>query len=133
MTTGAPRVTNDAMGEGHQILNLEYYLDVLEKKPGAMANSTALSPDGKSLVVVTVTPDVTTLAVFSPPGAPLVPIAGAPKVKNVNRGRLRFSHDGSKLLAVFQTIPKPESSAWRMSWPAGKEPPDHPQAARGCR
>jgi transposase len=29
-------------GRGHQILNLEHYLDVLEKKPGAMAGSTAL-------------------------------------------------------------------------------------------
>ena len=29
-------------GHGRQILNLEHYLDVLEKKPGAMANSTAL-------------------------------------------------------------------------------------------
>jgi hypothetical protein len=27
-------------GRGHQILNLEHYLDVLEKKPGAMAGST---------------------------------------------------------------------------------------------
>jgi transposase len=27
---------------GHQILNLEHYLDVMEKKPGAMAHSTAL-------------------------------------------------------------------------------------------
>jgi len=30
-------------GRGHQILNLEHYLDVLEKKPGAMANSTPLA------------------------------------------------------------------------------------------
>jgi hypothetical protein len=29
-------------GRGHQILNLERYLDVLEKKPGAMAGSTPL-------------------------------------------------------------------------------------------
>jgi hypothetical protein len=29
-------------GHGHQILNLEHYLDVLEKKPGAMAGSTPL-------------------------------------------------------------------------------------------
>jgi hypothetical protein len=29
-------------GRGHQILNLEHYLDVLEKKPGAMAGSTPL-------------------------------------------------------------------------------------------
>ena len=29
-------------GRGHQLLNLEHYLDVLEKKPGAMAGSTAL-------------------------------------------------------------------------------------------
>ena len=27
---------------GHQVLNLEHYLDVLEKKPGAMRNSTPL-------------------------------------------------------------------------------------------
>src|SRR5215467_13485614 len=30
-------------GRGHQILNLEHYLDVLEKKPGAMRNSTPLA------------------------------------------------------------------------------------------
>jgi len=30
-------------GRGHQILNLEHYLDVLEKKPGAMVNSTPLA------------------------------------------------------------------------------------------
>jgi transposase len=29
-------------GRGHQMLNLEHYLDVLEKKPGAMAGSTPL-------------------------------------------------------------------------------------------
>jgi hypothetical protein len=29
-------------GCGHQILNLEHYLDVLEKKPGAMDGSTPL-------------------------------------------------------------------------------------------
>lgn len=29
-------------GRGHQILNLEHYLDVLEKKPGALAGSTPL-------------------------------------------------------------------------------------------
>jgi transposase len=29
-------------GRGHQILNLEHYLDVLEKKPGAMSGSTPL-------------------------------------------------------------------------------------------
>ncbi len=29
-------------GRGHQILNLEHYLDVLERKPGAMAHSTPL-------------------------------------------------------------------------------------------
>lgn len=30
-------------GRGHEILNLEHYLDVLERKPGAMAGSTALA------------------------------------------------------------------------------------------
>jgi hypothetical protein len=34
-------------GRGHQILNLEHYLDVLEKKPGAMAGSTPLSNGGR--------------------------------------------------------------------------------------
>jgi hypothetical protein len=29
-------------GRGHEILNLEHYLDVLERKPGAMAGSTPL-------------------------------------------------------------------------------------------
>ena len=31
-----------AYGRGYQVLNLEHYLDVLEKKPGAMAGSTPL-------------------------------------------------------------------------------------------
>ena len=35
-------VTARCYGRGHQILNLEHYLDVLEKKPGAMAGSTPL-------------------------------------------------------------------------------------------
>jgi hypothetical protein len=30
-------------GRGHQILDLEHYLDVLERKPGAMQNSTPLA------------------------------------------------------------------------------------------
>jgi len=30
-------------GRGHEILNLEHYLDVLEQKPGAMYNSTPLA------------------------------------------------------------------------------------------
>ncbi len=30
-------------GRGHEILNLEHYLDVLERKPGAMAGSTPLA------------------------------------------------------------------------------------------
>jgi hypothetical protein len=35
-------VVGDATLPGHQLLNLEHYLDVLEKKPGAMAGSTPL-------------------------------------------------------------------------------------------
>jgi hypothetical protein len=34
--------TSVVMDKGHHILNLEHYLDVLEKKPGAMKNSTPL-------------------------------------------------------------------------------------------
>ena len=41
-TTSARRGTARCYGRGHQILNLEHYLDVLEKKPGAMAGSTPL-------------------------------------------------------------------------------------------
>jgi hypothetical protein len=40
---GANRsATVDSFRGGHQILNLEHYLDVLERKPGAMAGSTPL-------------------------------------------------------------------------------------------
>ena len=56
-------------GRGHEILDLEHYLDVLEKKPGAMKGSTPLSsgvrlaagplawmPSGKSLSSVMARP-----------------------------------------------------------------------------
>jgi hypothetical protein len=33
-------------GRGHQILDLEHYLDVLEKKPGAMAGIDAAGSSG---------------------------------------------------------------------------------------
>lgn len=42
------RGTRAAMWKGHQILDLEHYLDVLEKKPGAIAGSfTAVARGGK--------------------------------------------------------------------------------------
>ena len=41
-TASASRGIERCYGRGHQILNLEHYLDVLEKKPGAMAGSTPL-------------------------------------------------------------------------------------------
>ena len=42
MTTECAARHQRCYGRGHQILNLEHYLDVLEKKPGAMAGSTPL-------------------------------------------------------------------------------------------
>ena len=42
MTADASARHQRCYGRGHQILNLEHYLDVLEKKPGAMAGSTPL-------------------------------------------------------------------------------------------
>ena len=41
MANGWPRISRD-YGHGKQVLDLEHYLDVLEKKPGAMAGSTPL-------------------------------------------------------------------------------------------
>jgi eukaryotic-like serine/threonine-protein kinase len=91
---------------------------------GGFANmdGVALSPDGKSLVVAASTSGGTTLAVSSPPGAPPAPLAGAPQIKasRVTRARLRFSHDGSKLLVVFAADSQLASSVWSMDWPAGK-------------
>ena len=42
MTTSAWRGTRDATDAVIRFSNLEHYLDVLEKKPGAMAGSTPL-------------------------------------------------------------------------------------------
>ncbi len=63
----------------------------------------ALSPDGKSLVIAKILDNgVTTLQISSPPGAPLRDFPGAPKLKaTFSRVRLRFSHAGRQLLAVF--------------------------------
>jgi eukaryotic-like serine/threonine-protein kinase len=94
---------------------------VLDKLPGPIMDGTALSPDGKSLVVATSSPDGVTLSVSSPPGSPPVALAGAPTVKlGIERVRLRFSHDGSRLLAVFIATPMSASTAWSIGWPAGK-------------
>jgi eukaryotic-like serine/threonine-protein kinase len=101
-------------------------LPVIDKLGGFdYMDGAALSPDGKSLVVATLGPDGATLMVSSPPGAPLVPLTGAPKSKKIMAGgiaraRLRFSHDGSKLLAVFDAVQRSASTVWWMNWPTGK-------------
>jgi eukaryotic-like serine/threonine-protein kinase len=81
----------------------------------------ALSPDGKSLVVAAASGETLTLAVSSPPGTAPRPLAGAPvfPTMSVVRARIRFSHDGSKLLAVF-LLDRENTELWTMPWPPGK-------------
>ena len=82
----------------------------------------ALSPDGRSLIVAAVSGNQTTLNISSPPGSPLQPFPGAPNVSaTFSRARLRFSHDGSKLLAVFMgTRRSQDNGLWVVAWPPGK-------------
>jgi serine/threonine protein kinase len=59
-----------------------------------------MARDGKSLVVTVLNEGVTTLRISSPPGSPLRPFPGAPSLNaTFSRVRLRFTHDGRKLLA----------------------------------
>ena len=82
----------------------------------------ALSPDGRSLIVAAVSGNQTTLNISSPPGSPLQAFGGAPNVSaTFSRARLRFSHDGSKLLAVFMgTRRSQDNGLWVVAWPPGK-------------
>lgn len=86
----------------------------------AVMDGAALSPDGKSLVVAAASADTLTLVVSSPPGAAPQPLSGAPTIPvyKVGRARLRFSHDGSKLVVVFYTLET--SELWIIPWPSGK-------------
>ena len=81
-----------------------------------------LSRDGKSLVVAKEVDGVTTLQISSPPGSPLRPLPGAPVVNaTYSRVRLRFSHDGGKLLAVLVGPRRAQDAGiWVMPWPPGK-------------
>ncbi len=82
-----------------------------------------LSRDGRSLVVAKeVIAGTTTLQISSPPGAPPRPFPGAPALNaTFSRVRIRFSHDGSKLLAVFGGARNPQDAAlWVIPWPPGK-------------
>jgi eukaryotic-like serine/threonine-protein kinase len=95
-------------------------LQVLGNLPGGISDGVALSPDGKSLVLTTRTAKGITLAVSSPPGTAPVPFPGAPTAMGGDRIRLRFSHDGFKLLAIFVGMNQSASGVWIMPWPAGK-------------
>jgi serine/threonine protein kinase len=82
-----------------------------------------LSRDGKSLVVAKVlNKAVTTLQISSPPGAPLQSFPGAPELNaTFSRVRLRFSHDGTKLLAAFVgSRSLRDAGIWVLPWPPGK-------------
>jgi eukaryotic-like serine/threonine-protein kinase len=81
----------------------------------------ALSPDGKSLVVAKDRENGTGLAISSPPGQPLQPYTGAPVVPaSFSRVRLRFSHDGKKLLSAFVgTRRTQDAGLWVIPWPPG--------------
>ncbi len=81
-----------------------------------------LSPDGRSLIVAAVNGNETTLEISSPPGSPLRPFPGAPKVSaTFSRVRMRFSHDGNKLLAAFTGARRSQDSGlWLVAWPPGK-------------
>jgi eukaryotic-like serine/threonine-protein kinase len=82
----------------------------------------ALSPDGRSLVIATEKGGVTTLAISSPPGSAPQPLAGAPVLRSTfSRVRIRFSHHGDRLLAVFTNSRRAEDDGlWTMPWPGGK-------------
>jgi serine/threonine protein kinase len=81
----------------------------------------ALSRDGQSLVVTKVTGDTTALYISSPPGAPPHPFPGGPSLPNgVSRIRVRFSHDGRKLVVVTAGTRRAEDAQmWLLSWPPG--------------
>jgi serine/threonine protein kinase/dipeptidyl aminopeptidase/acylaminoacyl peptidase len=86
-----------------------------------MTDGAALSRDGQSLVVAKVTASATSLYFSSPPGAPLQSLPGAlPLPASASRIRLRFSHDGRKLLALAAgTRLGEESHMWILPWPPG--------------
>jgi len=81
-----------------------------------------LSPDGKSLIVATARGAETTLEISAPPGSPLQAFPGAPKLNAAySRIRPRFSHDGTKLVVVFQgSRSTQDNRLWVVPWPAGK-------------
>jgi hypothetical protein len=68
-----------AYGRGYQVLNLEHYLDVLEKKPGAMADAAGTMTGSRAL--------------DGEPGPDLGAVAGAPQ--RVRR-HARDDHAGAR-------------------------------------
>jgi Tol biopolymer transport system component len=90
----------------------------------------ALSRDGRTLVVTSQTGEGTVLKLSSPPGAPLQPFpAGAP-IRGASRIRLRFSHDGRKLLMLIAGTRRSEDAQmWVIPWPAGSGAPRRIQKA----
>jgi len=81
----------------------------------------AISRDGQTLVVTKATSDGISLKLSSPPGSPLQPFpAGVPLRSGISRIRLRFSHDGHKLLALIAGTRRAEDAQiWIVPWPAG--------------
>jgi serine/threonine protein kinase len=111
---------------------------LLFKDLGGLLNldGVAISRDGKSLVVAREVSGKVSLAISSPPGAPLRPYPGAPQFASagLTRLRLRFSHDGRQLLllAVGPRATMP-GEVWLLPWPENNGAPKriHPELVLG--
>jgi eukaryotic-like serine/threonine-protein kinase len=79
----------------------------------------AVTPDGQTLVVTREQGDGSqALYLSSPPGAPPQPIPGGFSLPSSSRIRLRFSHDGRKLLALSAGTRRAEDAQmWVLPWP----------------
>ncbi|HWY48400.1 MAG TPA: protein kinase [Bryobacteraceae bacterium] len=86
----------------------------------------AVTPDGQTLVVTKgASNDTAALYLYlsSPPGAPPQPIPGGFSLPSSSRIRLRFSHDGKKLLALTAGARRAEDAQmWILPWPPGSVP-----------
>ncbi len=81
----------------------------------------AVTADGQTLVLTKGNHnDTLALYVSSPPGAPPQPIPGGFSLPPSSRVRLRFSHDGRKLLALSAgTRLAEDAQMWILPWPPG--------------
>jgi serine/threonine protein kinase len=84
----------------------------------------AVTPDGQTLVVTKGNNgDTLALYVSSPPGAPPQPIPAGFSLPPSSRVRLRFSHDGRKLLTLSAGTRRTEDAQmWVLPWPPGSGP-----------